>query len=112
MSEAKKPGERAEAGEARTIQQIDDSRVQALYANFFRVTNTAEELVVDFGLNAATAESQNVPVVLSQRLVLNHYTAKRLFQALGLTLERHEKAFGVIETNVQKRVVRPQQPST
>ncbi|MCE9603406.1 MAG: DUF3467 domain-containing protein [Planctomycetia bacterium] len=90
--------------------QIDDSKVAALYANFCRVTGTPEELVVDFSLNAAPAEQLTGPIVLSQRIVLSFFTAKRLFQALGMSLQRHEQAFGPIETNVQKRVVPQQQP--
>lgn len=105
------------AGEARTpqptgqptVQPIDDSRVESAYANFFRVTNTAEEMIIDFGLNPATAETQHIPVILSQRIVLNHFTAKRLLQALAITIDRHEKAFGQVETSVQRRLV-PQQP--
>lgn len=90
--------------------QIDDSKVAALYANFCRVTGTPEELVVDFSLNAAPAEQLTGPIVLSQRIVLSFFTAKRLFQALGMSLQRHEQAFGPIETNVQKRVVAQPQP--
>lgn len=107
MAEQKSP--EAAAG-PRPMQPIDESRMEPFYANFFRVTNTAEEVVIDLGLNTATADTQHIPVVLEKRLVLNHYTAKRLFQALGITLERHEKSFGVIETNIQRRVL-PQQKS-
>ncbi|MBA4020464.1 MAG: DUF3467 domain-containing protein [Pirellula sp.] len=102
MAEQKSP--EAAAG-PRPMQAIDESRMEPFYSNFFRVTNTAEEVVIDLGLNTATAETQHIPVVLEKRLVLNHYTAKRLFQALGITLERHEKSFGVIETNIQRRVL-------
>ena len=109
MAEQAKP----EAPRAPAPQPIDESKVDSQYANFFRVTNTGEELIVDFGLNAATVESQHIPVVLGQRVVLNHFTAKRLFQALGLTLERHEKTFGIVETNVQRRLLpsAPQAPA-
>ena len=40
-----------------------------------------------------------------QRIVTNYYTAKRMLHALNLTVQRHEQAFGVLETDVQKRVV-------
>jgi hypothetical protein len=43
-------------------------------------------------------------VDIAQRLVMNYYTAKRLLQALALSVQRHEAAFGVLETDVQKRV--------
>jgi hypothetical protein len=43
--------------------------------------------------------------VVNQRIVTNFFTAKRMLHALQLTLQRHEQAFGVLETDVQKRVV-------
>jgi hypothetical protein len=93
--------------------QVDESKVASLYSNFCRVTGTPEELIVDFALNPSPAEAIHAPIMLSQRIVLSYFTAKRLFQALGMSLQRHEQAFGVIETNVQRRVVtqpvRPQQ---
>jgi hypothetical protein len=84
---------------------VDDSHVLSTYANFCRVTGTPEELIIDFGLNAQPFGVQSEPVVAVQRIVTNYYTAKRLLQALHLTLQRHESAFGVLETDVQKRVV-------
>ncbi len=33
------------------------------------------------------------------------FTAKRMLQALHMSVQRHEQAFGVLETDVQKRVV-------
>jgi hypothetical protein len=85
--------------------QVDESKVQSIYSNFCRVTGTPEELIVDFALNPSPAEAIHAPIVLSQRIVLSYYTAKRLFQALGMSLQKHEQAFGLIETNVQRRVV-------
>ncbi|MGC3967542.1 MAG: DUF3467 domain-containing protein [Pirellulales bacterium] len=111
MAEAKKISENAASTEMRTVAQpIDESKVQTAYANFFRVTNTVEEMIIDFGLNAATAETQHIPVQLAQRVVVNHYTAKRLLQALAFSIDRHEKAFGVVETNVQKRLAKQAPP--
>ena len=42
---------------------------------------------------------------MGQRIVLNFYTAKRLYHALGMTIQRHEKAFGILEIDVNKRIV-------
>ena len=44
------------------------------------------------------------PVRLSHRLVMSYYTAKRLAQVLQLTIQRHEATFGVLETDIQRRV--------
>ncbi len=79
--------------------------LEPIYANFVRVTGSPEELVLDFGLNPQPFGAQNHPVKVSQRLVMNYYTAKRLWGALGMSLQRHEQAFGVLETDVNKRVI-------
>lgn len=79
--------------------------LQPLYANFVRVTGSPEELVLDFGLNPQPFGGPGVHVKVSERLVVNYYTAKRLWAALGMALQRHEQAFGVLETDVNKRVV-------
>lgn len=84
--------------------KVDDSRVLGCYANFCRVTGTPEEMIIDFALNAQSFGAPTEPVVVQQRLITNFYTAKRLWQALGMTLQRHELTFGPLETNVQKRV--------
>lgn len=83
--------------------RVDDSSVQACYANFCRVASTPEELILDLGLNP-NPYTGGTTVKVSQRIIMNHYTAKRLLSALGMALQRHEQAFGVLETDVRKRV--------
>lgn len=85
--------------------EVNDSNVVSAYANFCRVTGTPEELIIDFGLNSQPFGVPSGPIVASQRIVTNFFTAKRLMQALAITLQRHEAAFGVLETDVTKRVV-------
>ena len=86
--------------------EIDDSKVTACYANFCRVTGTPEELVIDFGLNPQPVGPPTEPIVVTQRVVTNLYTAKRLLQVLQLTIQRHEATFGALETDIQRRVRR------
>ena len=83
---------------------VDASSMSTHYSNFARVTGTPEELVLDFGLNTAMTPTQGEPVKLTHRLVLNYYTAKRLLMALGMAVQQHERVYGVLETDVQKRV--------
>jgi hypothetical protein len=85
--------------------QIDDAKAQVCYANFCRVTGTPEELILDFGLNSQPSGTPTAAIEVKQRLIVNYFTAKRLLQALGLSVQRHEQAFGVLETDVQKRVM-------
>src|SRR3990172_170571 len=84
---------------------VDDSAANVCYANFCRVTGTPEELILDFGLNAQPFGVPTEPVEVKQRIVTNYFTAKRMLQALHMSVQRHEQAFGVLETDVQKRVI-------
>jgi len=86
--------------------QIDDSRVQSIYTNFCRVTGTPEELIIDFGLNSQPVGVPTEPIAVTQRVITNYYTAKRLLNVLAMTLQRHEGTFGALETDVQRRVRR------
>lgn len=89
--------------------QVEDKNAISAYANFCRVTGTPEELIIDFGLNAQPFGVPTEAVQITQRIVTNYYTAKRLLHALHLSVQRHEQAFGVLETDVNKRVIsRPQ----
>lgn len=85
--------------------QIDDSKVIATYANFCRVTGTPEEMIIDFGLNPQPFGVPTTPIPVTQRIITNFYTAKRMLAALQMTIQRHEATFGVLETDVQKRVM-------
>lgn len=85
--------------------EVTDKNAICSYANFCRVTGTPEELILDFGLNSQPYGVPTEPVEVRQRIVTNYYTAKRMLQALHLSVQRHEQAFGVLETDVQKRVV-------
>jgi len=98
----------APAPEAQQVQMqvpSEPENLQPIYANFARVTGSPEELVLDFGLNPQPFGGPTIPVKVSERLVMNYYTAKRLWAALGMALQRHEQAFGVLETDVNKRVI-------
>jgi len=76
---------------------------QPIYTNFVRVAGTPEELVLDFGLNTNSPGSAPQTIRLTERVVMNYFTAKRTWQALGIALQRHEQAFGVLETDINKR---------
>jgi hypothetical protein len=86
---------------------IDIKSARTAYSNFCRVTGTPEELIIDFGLNAQAQPIPSEPIEISERIVLNYYTAKRLLGALHISVQRHEAAFGPLETDIQKRVRTP-----
>ena len=68
-----------------------------MYANFCRVTGTPEELIINFGLNPQPFGVPTEPIAITQRIVTNFFTAKRMLHALQLTVQRHEATFGVLE---------------
>jgi hypothetical protein len=84
--------------------KVDDSNVVACYSNFCRVTGTPEELSIDFGFNPQPVGVPTEPVKVVQRIIVNFFTAKRLLAALSMSVQRHEAVFGVLETDIQKRV--------
>ena len=89
--------------------QVNDENASANYANFCRVTCSPEELIVDFGLNPQPVGVPKDPINVNQRVIMNFYTAKRLLAALQMSVQRHEAVFGVLETDIQKRLKIQQQ---
>src|SRR5688500_16134447 len=95
----------APAQQQQTVQiNVDDSNVMALYANFCRVTGSPEELIIDFGLNPQPVGVPKDPIQVKQRIIINYYTAKRMLAALNMSIQRHEAVFGVLETDINKRL--------
>ncbi len=103
--EAKAPEAAAQAAAPQQSLQVDDSNVIATYANFCRVTGSPEELIIDFGLNPQPMMGiPKNPIPVTQRVIVNFFTAKRLLAALNMSIQRHEQVFGVLETDVNKRL--------
>ena len=110
IDEPKPPAPTASTPPAEQQQQrqpvaVDASKAHAAYSNFCRVTGTPEELIIDFGLNMQPMGVPTEAIEISERIVMNYFTAKRMMAALQMSLQRHEAAFGVLETDVQKRVM-------
>ncbi len=104
--DAAKPDAAAAAAQSQQpvqVQVVDDNAA-ATYANFCRVTGSPEELIVDFGLNPQPIGVPKDPIQVKQRIIVNFYTAKRLLAALQMSVARHESVFGVLETDINKRV--------
>jgi hypothetical protein len=92
-----------EQGQIQAEVALNDREAHAAYSNFARVTATPEEVIVDFALNPNPFQAGKQEVKVSQRLIMNFYTAKRLCSALAMTLQRHEQTFGAIELDVRRR---------
>jgi hypothetical protein len=83
---------------------VDTSEAETTTANFIRVRDTTEEFILDFGTNDVAPAAPSRAIEIEERIVLSPYTAKRLLIALEVTLGAHERKFGVIETDPNKRV--------
>jgi len=63
-----------------------------LYANFCSRDRDARELILDFWAHAQPFGVPTEPVEVKQRIVTNYFTAKRMLQALHMSVQRHEQA--------------------
>ena len=97
------PKELIEIDHTHVAQDHADKR--SLYVNLARVTGTPEEVVVEFGVNTKLGQEvmQSDPP-FTQTVAMNFYTAKRFSAALQITIDRHEQAFGEVETDITKRL--------
>ena len=92
-------------GQQRMTVKFEDEDAHVCYANFCRVSRSPEEIILDVGLNPHPGGAVPPKVTVSQRIVMNPYTAKRLLGALSVALRQHEETFGEIQVDVRKRVV-------
>ena len=99
---------REQTGQQQVRLRVDERNMKSSYANAFRTNGTAEEVMLDFGLNLVgqPQEGQSQPEILFQvneRVIMNYYSAKRLAITLSQLIRRHEEQFGELEMDVAKR---------
>ena len=83
--------------EAAQTVRWDDSQMKTSYANVCNVASTREEVVLLFGVNQAWhAGQREIPVQLSDRIILSPFAAKRLSLLLGNVLKEYENRFGAL----------------
>ena len=98
--------------------QVDLSKLQTVYCNFFRLSlgGGQEEVLMDVGLHSGIVMSSGAapvmePIQMTHRMVMNPYVAKRLLESLKYIVGRYEQAFGAMEVDPMKRLrgaARPQ----
>ncbi len=82
--------------------RIDETRMNTTYANTIRTSTTADEVVLDFGINLPMPTPDNSPALLfsvGSRVVLNWRGAKRLAISLGQVIRQYEEQNGEIQLN-------------
>jgi hypothetical protein len=95
--EVKQPAPAA-AAEGTPRVKWDDSNMRTSYANVCNVLGTREEIMLLFGANQAWHGGQKeVTVLLSDRVVLNPYAAKRLHNMLEQGLKEYEARYGELK---------------
>jgi hypothetical protein len=88
----------------------DYSQAKDSYANFIHLTQSPDEVFFDFGVNINHPAAPKEKVKMGHRVAMNYYTAKRMQSLLNQAIERHEKLFGPIEVDPQKRVKPMKEP--
>ncbi len=99
---------REQTGQRQVRIRMNEQNMKTCYANAFRTNGTAEEVILDFGLNLVNpaAQQQGQPEIvfqISERVIMNYYSAKRLAITLSQLIRRHEQQFGELEMDVAKR---------
>ena len=105
-----------QTGKQQARLRIDQRDMHSSYANAFRTSATAEEVIIDFGLNQVVSAPRptdkstegdepmtEIVFQLSNRVILNYYSAKRLVLTLGPAIRRYEEQFGELKLNVADR---------
>lgn len=103
-------GEGSPGAQGQVRLELDESGVDAIYANLCLVSSTAEEVILDLALNKNPGNDQTRRIRISHRVILSPYTAKRLAALLTANVQRHEAMFGPLETDIRKRL-KPSQES-
>src|SRR5687767_10975717 len=91
------PAAREAAAQQQAAQTVrwDDKAMKTSYANVCNVASTREEVVLLFGVNQAWHSGQReIPVQLSDRIILSPFAAKRLSILLENVLREYESRFG------------------
>jgi hypothetical protein len=98
---------RQQTGAQQVQLRIDEHDMTTHYSNAFRTNATAEEIMLDFGVNlpnpAAQPEKPEIIFHVTDRIVLNYFSAKRLAITLSQVIRRFEEQFGDLELNVANR---------
>ncbi len=115
---------RQQAGGQQVRLRIDQRNMGTHYANAFRTNATADEVILDMGLNQVIPATPGTPgstgasgpdgklqgdvaaemlFDINSRVILNYFTAKRLAITLGQIVRKHEERFGELKLNVQDR---------
>ena len=103
------PADAPQGQEQQTIRvRMDQRDVKTSYANAFNTHGLINEVILDFGLNMPVPpqpdQQPEIMLQITDRIILNYYSVKRLALTLGQLVRRHEERFGELELDDSKRV--------
>lgn len=111
-------GQPGQAAQAQVSMQVDLSKMQTVYCNFFRLSlgGGQDEVLMDVGLHSGIVMQSGAspvmePIQMTHRMVMTPIVAKRLLESLKYIVSRYEQAFGALEVDPMKRLrsgARPQ----
>ena len=82
----------------------DDTHMKTSYANVVNASSTREEVTLLFGTNQTWhAGQKEFNVLLSDRVILSPFAAKRLTILLGAVVGEYEKRFGALNIGLEAR---------
>lgn len=99
MADDQPQGQQGQGGQQISL-RIDESRMHSSYANTIRTSTTADEVVLDFGLNLPTQSQDGKPAMvfaIGSRVIMNWQGAKRLAISLGQVVRQYEERAGEIQ---------------
>ena len=85
---------------------VDVTNLKTSYANVVGIAANINEVYLSFGVNIDPYNpAPTEPVKLDSRVIMTPDAAKRMCLNLNSTLAAFEQRFGVIELDLQKRVL-------
>jgi len=91
------------AGDEERIERTvrwDDANMASTYANVCNVSSTREEVTFLFGTNQTWhTGQQELAILLTNRIILNPFAAKRLSSLLNNIMGEYESRFGKLTTD-------------
>jgi hypothetical protein len=101
-------------GKTKVRLRVNQKDMTTNYANSFRPVTSADEVLIDFGINQTVAvnnpkdDGPEAEIIfdVSNRVIMNYSTAKRLTIAMNQVIHNYENDFGEIKLNAAERKIK------
>ncbi|MBT7087213.1 MAG: DUF3467 domain-containing protein [Desulfobacterales bacterium] len=97
--DAEKPAEATGEEPLERTVRWDDTNMESTYANVCNISSTREEVTLLFGTNQTWhTGQQELAILLSNRMILSPFAAKRMSLLLNNIIGQYEARFGKLDT--------------